>query len=450
MESHRRRIEALVDVVLTPFERFLSRTSSGGLVLLAATVAAVLLASTLGADAVHAFWAETFVLEGAGFRLSLSRHQWVNDGLMALFFLLVGLELKREILVGELASMRDATLPVAAAAGGMVVPAAIYASLNAGGPGAAGWGIPMATDIAFAVGILVVLGDRVPRGLLVFLTALAIADDLGAVLVIAIFYTGSLDYGALAAAGGVLGVLALLNAGGVRHPLPYVVGGVALWLQVLASGVHATLAGIALAACVPVAAALAPRPFAERAATLQARWNADLADASTAEDPLRNDRLSGLASALERAACQVQSPLQRMEHALSPWVSFAVVPLFALANAGVDVTAVDWSGAWREQVTLGVFAGLLLGKFAGIALACWLAIRSGMARLPSGVAWRHLLGVAWLGGIGFTMSLFVSQLAFHDDALVEQARLGILLASVAASLVGAAWLWRASARNRAP
>ena len=443
MELPRRRIEALVDVVLTPFERFLSRTSSGGLVLLAATVVAVLLASVLGAGPMHGFWAEPFTLEGGGFQLSLTRHQWVNDGLMALFFLLVGLELKREILVGELASFRDAALPVAAAAGGMLVPAMIYAGVNAGGPGAAGWGIPMATDIAFAVGILVLLAGRVPRALLVFLTALAIADDLGAVLVIAIFYTGNLDYSALAAAGGVLAVLALLNAGGVRHPLPYAIGGIALWLQVLASGVHATLAGIGLAACVPVAAALSPRAFAERAATLQARWEEDLADASTPEDPLRNDRLSGLASALERATCRVQSPLQRMEHALSPWVAFVVVPVFALANAGIDLAAIDWKAALHARVTLGVFAGLLLGKFAGIALASWVAIRFGLARLPAGVAWRHLLGAAWLGGIGFTMSLFIAQLAFHDEARVEEARLGILLASTAAALVGVAWLYRA-------
>lgn len=450
MNSPRVRVEALFGAVLTPFERFLRKTTSGGLVLLAATAFAIAAASFAGEAQVRHFWETPFTLEGGGFELALTRHAWVNDGLMALFFLLVGLELKREMLVGELASLRDAALPIAAAAGGMLVPAAIYAALNAGGAGAAGWGIPMATDIAFAVGILALLGERVPRNLVVFLMALAIADDLGAVLVIALFYTHELDWGALAGAGAVAAVLALLNVGGVRHPLPYVLGGAVLWLEVLASGVHATISGIVLAACVPATAAASPREYSDEVASLKSRWDGDLADCSTPEEVLRNAKLAGLASAMEHAARRVQSPLQRMEHALAPWVSFAVMPLFALANAGIDLAAIDWSASLHSRVTMGVFAGLWLGKFAGIALAAGIAIRLGWARLPAGVAWRHLLGAAWLGGIGFTMSLFIAGLAFRDGAVFGEARLGIVIASLVASITGIAWLLRAKPLPKLP
>jgi NhaA family Na+:H+ antiporter len=437
----RDRIEALVGAALTPFERFLGRTTAGSIVLLAATVLALVMASLVGPAELHHFWDEPFVVGGAGTPLSMNRHHWVNDGLMALFFLMVGLELKRELLVGELASLRDAALPIFAAVGGMVAPAALYVAFNHGTGAIAGWGIPMATDIAFAVGILVMLSSRVPRNLIVFLTALAIADDLGAVLVIAIFYTGSLDWASLARAGGLVATLALLNVGGVRHPLPYTVIGLLLWIQVLTSGLHATLAGVVLAACIPVRAAQRPRDFAECVDLLRNRWREDLADASTAEDPLRNAKLASLAMAFEGAAVRVQSPLQRIEHALTPWIAFGVVPLFALANAGIDLRSVDWSRALHAHVTLGVAAGLVIGKFAGITLASWIAVRLGLARLPSGVAWRHLLGAAWLGGIGFTMSLFIAQLAFQDERLVEEARLGILLASFAAAVIGVAWLY---------
>lgn len=446
MDSSRARLEALVGRVLTPFERFLGSATAGGLVLLGATALALGLSAALGGDAVHHFWDEKVAIDlGGRLELAMSRHHWVNDLLMALFFLLVGLELKREMLVGELASPRDAALPIAAAIGGMVVPAGIYAAFNAGGPGASGWGIPMATDIAFAVGILVLLASRVPRNLVVFLTALAIADDLGAVLVIAIFYTAQIDTFALGMAGALVALAALLNGGGIRHPLPYVLVGILLWLYVLASGLHATLAGVLLAATVPARASAVPRQFSERLSELRDRWDGQLADAATSDDPLRNTTLAGLAEEVEHCAVAVQSPLQRMEHALAPWVAFVVVPIFALANAGIDLTAVQWSGALSQRVTLGVMLGLFVGKFAGISLACWIAVKLGLGRLPSGVTWGHVTGAAWLGGIGFTMSLFIGQLAFRDPALVEQAKLGILLASAASALVGLAWLYRAGA-----
>jgi NhaA family Na+:H+ antiporter len=392
----RRLFEWLFERILPPFERFLRRSTAGGIVLIAVTVLALAIASVFGAAAPLAFWKQPFAV-GLGLQsFSMSLHEWVNDGLMALFFLLVGLELKREILVGELSSLRDAALPVVAAVGGMVVPALVYTAFNAGTPYARGWGIAMATDIACAVAILVLLSWRVPRNLIVFLTALAIADDLGAVLVIALFYTASVDLASLGVAAAICGVLAVLNLGGILRPLPYAIAGVALWAALHASGVHATIAGILLAMAVPARG-----------------------------DP---------------------APLERWEHALTPWVAFVVVPLFALSNAGIDLTAVRWSDAFASTLTLGIMGGLVLGKFAGISLFSWLAVRAGVARLPEGVAWRQLLGAAWLGGIGFTMSLFIAELATVDAATMELAKVGILLASAISAMLGIAWLWAAARR----
>jgi NhaA family Na+:H+ antiporter len=393
----RRLLTWVFERVLSPFERFLRRTTAGGIVLVATTVVALGLATYCGGDALNAFWEQRFSLRlGAGFEFGLTLRHWVNDGLMALFFLLVGLELKREVLVGELSSLKDAALPVVAAIGGMAAPALVYAAFNAGTQSARGWGIPMATDIAFAVGILVLLAWRIPRNLIVFLTALAIADDLGAVLVIAIFYSAGLDPAALGSAAALCGVLAILNLGGIRHPLPYLVAGAALWSADHASGVHATIAGILLALYVPARGA--------------------------------------------------HAPLESWEHHLTPWVTFAIIPLFAITNAGIDLRAVGWSDALASPLTLGVIGGLVIGKFAGISLCSWAAVRIGIARLPAEVRWRHLLGAAWLGGIGFTMSLFIAQLAFSDAAMVEQAKLGILLASAIAAAIGLAWLYAASRR----
>ena len=362
---------------------------TGGLVLVAATIAALVLATWIGADAWHHGWErELAIVSGGRFRLGLSFRHWVNDGLMTLFFLLVGLELKRELLVGELANPGDAALPVIAAIGGMAVPALIFAAFNAGTPTAAGWGIPMATDIAFAIGILRLLGDRVPRSLVVFLTALAIADDLGAVLVIAVFYSAHLDFHALRACAALFVLLVIFNRGGVRIVLPYLLVGAMLWYYALASGVHATVAGVLVAATIPR-----------------------------------------------------RRTMQRLEHALSPWVAFAVVPVFALANAGIDLSAIRWGEAFSSALTVGVMAGLVAGKFIGISAFSWAAVRWGVARLPAGVDLRQVMGAAWLAGIGFTMSLFIAQLAFAQPELVEEAKLGILLASLAAAGTGVAWLW---------
>lgn len=437
-------LEPLFGRILSPFEQFLRRTTAGGIVLIATTVVALALAMVFGADAIHRFTEQPLGFSAGGrARLELSLHQWINDGLMSLFFLLVGLELKREILVGELSSLKDAALPVIAAIGGMVLPALIYLAFTAGTPAASGWGIPMATDIAFAVGILVLLAWRIPRNLIIFLTALAIADDLGAVLVIAVFYTADLHLGSLGAAAALFAILVLFNRGGVRHPLPYGLVGMLLWFAVHESGVHATLAGILLAMAIPARPAHTPAHFERRIEELEAAFRTDRLDEDTSDDPLSNSRMASIAEAMERSAAAVQSPLQRIEHGLTPWVTFVVIPVFALSNAGIDLLGVAWRDALTHNVTLGVIGGLVIGKFAGISLFSWAAVRSGVARLPSGVRWAHLLGAAWLAGIGFTMSLFISQLAFGDPALVEEAKLGILLGSALSALIGLLWLYLA-------
>ncbi len=449
METRSYPLESLFSRVLSPFEQFLRRTTAGGVVLLVSTIIALGLAAGLGGEAIQRFWELTFALStGERFRLELSWQHWVNDGLMALFFLLVGLELKREVLVGELSSLKDAALPISAAFGGMVVPALIYAAFNAGTPAEHGWGIPMATDIAFAIGILVLLAWRVPKNLIIFLTALAIADDLGAVFVIAIFYTTSLDPWSLATAGVLLLVLVLFNRGGIRHPLPYAVAGVLLWGAVHASGIHGTLAGILLALTIPARPTYTPALFERRIDELRSAFRADRLDLTTPDHPLRNARMASIAEAMERSAAAVQSPLQRIEHALTPWVTFAIIPIFALANAGIDLRSIVWSQALSNNVTVGVLAGLVVGKFVGISLFSWFSVLLGLARLPSGVQWKHLLGAAWLGGIGFTMSLFIAQLASGDPAFIEQAKLGILLGSAISAAIGLIWLsWAGSSRE---
>ena len=444
MEQRPYPLEPLFGRILSPFEQFLRRTTAGGIILIGTTVLALVLAAWLGGERIEGFWEQRLAISLGRFELDLTLHHWVNDALMALFFLLVGLELKREMLVGELASLRDAALPVVAAAGGMAVPALFYAAINRGTPEIVGWGIPTATDIAFAIGILVLLAWRIPRNLVIFLTALAIADDLGAVLVIAVFYTAHLDMRALHAAAALFVLLLIFNRGGVRHPLPYALVGVMLWYIVHLSGVHATVAGILLAIAIPARPAFTPPHFEKRIDELQAAFRADRLDVQTPDDALGSHRMASIAEAMEQAASAVQSPLQRMEHGLSPWVTFLVIPLFALANAGIDLTQVRWSEALSQKVTLGIVVGLDFGKFMGISLASWLAVRLGIARLPAGVQWRHILGAAWLAGIGFTMSLFIAQLAFQDAARVEEARLGILLASTICAFVGLAWLLAAS------
>lgn len=440
-------LEPLFGQILSPFERFLRRTTAGGIVLIGCSILTLAIANSRWGVDFHHFWEQMLTLGYGEWTLTLSIHHWVNDGLMALFFLLVGLEIKREILVGELSSTKDAALPIGAAIGGMAVPALVYTAFNIGTPTASGWGIPMATDIAFAIGILVLLAWRVPRSLIIFMTALAIADDLGAVFVIAIFYTKEIDMTALWSAGGIFILLVLFNRGGIRHALPYVLAGVVLWYLTLKSGLHATIAGILLALCIPARPAFSPAQFDLRLKELSAKFHSAVQEPNTPDTPLSNHRMATIAENVELAAVAVQPPLQRMEHGLSAWVTFLVIPIFALANAGIDFGSIDIGRSIAEPVTLGVMAGLLIGKFVGISLGSWLVIKSTLGRMPHGMNWRHLTGAAWLGGIGFTMSLFIGGMAFSDPQHFEDAKLGILASSLLAALIGLVWLYIGSGKQ---
>ena len=377
----------------------------------------------------------------------MTLHAFVNEGLMTLFFLVVGLELKREIMVGELSSFRDATLPVMAALGGMIAPAVIYYAFNPSGPEAAGWGIPMATDIAFAVGIMVLLAWRIPKNLIVFLTALAIADDLGAVIVIAIFYTQTIDVTAVGRALVFIFLLLLINRGGIRGSLPYTFLGALLWLFLLSSGIHATIAGIILAFAIPSKPAFSPSLFNLRLAELKDAFNDGKNTEASLDSPLSNQRMALIAENLEKAAIKVQSPQQRIEHALTPWVTFFVIPVFALANAGINFSKVQFSEAIFHPVTMGVAMGLIFGKFVGILGMSWLAVKLNVARLPNNLTWMQVAGAAWLGGIGFTMSIFIGQLAFpgHPD-LIEKAKLGVIISSTVCASMGLLWLYISSVK----
>ena len=417
---------------MRPFQDFAGKASSGGILLLIATALALVWANSPFGTSYEALW-ETKLTVGLGeFSLSKDLTHWVNDGLMAVFFLVVGLEIKREVLVGELSSARNATLPVVAAVGGAVVPALIYVAFNAGTGGAAGWGIPMATDIAFALGVLALLGERVPLALKVFLTALAIVDDIMAVLVIAFFYTSEVSWGALGVGAVFLVALAVANLIGVGRTLVYAVLGIGLWLCFLLSGIHATIAGILLAFTVPASSFINPGAFLERGRYILDRFEKA---GENGEHVITNEERQASLHALNRATYKLEPPLHELEHTLHPWVVFAIMPIFALANAGVSLGG-GLVETLTDPVSLGVVAGLVLGKQLGVTLFAWLAVRTGVSELPHGVGWRHIYGAGWLAGIGFTMSLFITDLAFSDDALVESAKLGILAASLIAGLGG--------------
>lgn len=385
------------------FADFVRLEASGGIVLLASAIVALVWANSPWSSAYLAFkqWSIGFHAFGTGIEMPLIL--WVNDGLMALFFFVVGLEIKRELTSGELSTVRTATLPALAAMGGIVVPALLFLSFNSGLSTARGWGIPIATDIAFSLGVLALLGRRAPTELKVFLTALAIVDDIGALAVIALFYSTSLDLAALGWAALLVVVLIALVRREIANGWVFAFIGVVLWLLFLRSGVHATIAGVIVAFCVPATA---------------------------------------------KGAEAESGFLERAEHALLPWTTYAIVPLFGLVNAGVafDLTAARSLG---EPLALGILAGLVVGKPVGILLASWLAVRWRIAALPTAVNWRHLAGAGCLAGIGFTMSVFVAELAFERVALVDSAKIGILLSSLLAALLGAAVL-RAGSRAEDP
>lgn len=432
--------EPLIERLMAPFQRFAGTASAGGIVLLVATALALGLANSPWEHAYHAVWEAPVTFGMGAWMSSVTIHQIINDGLMVIFFFLVGLEIKREMIAGELASLRSAALPMFAAFGGMVVPALLYLSVAREGSPARGWGVPMATDIAFALGVLALLGNRVPTGLKVFLAALAIVDDIGAILVIAIFYSGGVAWGALAGAAAILVTAAMANRAGIRNPWFYAGIGLALWGAVLTSGVHATVAGVLLAMTIPVRTQIHEGTFVSAAQ----RALADFADAAhvTATDPdvtvLSNTQHHTAVEELETLCELAQPPLIRLEHALHGVVAFAIMPLFALSNAGVTLSAGTVAAATQSPVAIGVILGLVLGKPLGIAAFSWIAVRMGIASLPASVTWPMLSATGLLGGIGFTMALFVASLAFVTPELLEAAKLGVLVASTVAGVAG--WL----------
>jgi NhaA family Na+:H+ antiporter len=418
--------------LIRPFTEFFRLEASGGVLLLLAAAAALALANSPGGPAYFQFWNTPVTVGGGSWILTKPVLLWVNDGLMALFFFVVGLEIKREVLIGELSSLKRAAIPVAAAIGGMLVPALIYLAFNPQGSTARGWGIPMATDIAFALGILALMGRGAPLGLKVFLTAVAIIDDIGAVLVIALFYTSEVSLTALGTAACVLVLLGILNRAGVRSPLPYALLGIILWLAVLKSGVHATVAGVILAFFIPCRQAIDETTFLEQARAMLDLFSSEGETPGPMPSAIQRDAIQSLES-LSKAA---ETPLSRLEGHLHPWAAFVIVPVFAFANAGVTVEA-GLDGLFRDSVLLGVSLGLFLGKPIGVMAFSWLAARSGIGQLPTGVRWIHIAGAAALCGVGFTMSLFIGGLAFELPGNLAHAKVGILLGSALSAALGA-------------
>ncbi|PLY01938.1 MAG: Na+/H+ antiporter NhaA [Desulfuromonas sp.] len=418
--------------LMRPFEDFFKNQASGGIILLGTTVLALILANSPLSHFYHHFWEMKLTVGSEAFGLTQSLHHWINDGLMAVFFFVVGLEIKREFLAGELASKRKATLPIAAALGGMIIPALIFAFINRSNGNLHGWGIPMATDIAFALGIIALLGDRIPRSLAIFLTALAIVDDLGAVLVIAIFYTGDLSWPALGLVSLCLTVLMIGNRIGLQHPNFYALVGLVLWIALLKSGIHASVAGVLIGATIPVRPKHPHDELVEKSEKLLQRYHAS----ETIPGPFHNEQRLGTLLALEHITHDAMSPLQRMEHEMNPWVIYGVMPIFALANAGISLSAAELSAALSHPITIGVGAGLLLGKPLGIFLFSWLAVKMRLCDLPTGSRWSDVVGVGILAGIGFTMSMFITNLAYLDLARVANAKVGIFAASLCAGIIG--------------
>ena len=419
-----------LDVIIKPFHEFAKIEASGGLLLLASALIALILANSIFAEQYFAIWHSTFSINLGPLSLSMPVEAWINEGLMALFFLVVGLEIKREFLVGELSSAKKALLPVVAAVGGMMIPAIIYTAFNLGNPGASGWGIPMATDIAFTVGVLTLLGKRIPTPLKAFIVALAIVDDIGAVLVIALFYTTGVSVSSLGAAVIILLALFFANRLKVRSTLVYAILGIFLWFAFLKSGVHATVAGVLLALLIPSKPDIDMEDFHSNAQGILNRL--DESDKKT--DVLSNREHQGSILSMEVLTTHAETPMQRMERFLHPWVTFMIVPLFALANAGIPLG--NFSTAVTSTVSMGVIFGLIAGKQIGITLFTWIAIKTNLSIMPRKVSWRQIYGVSWLAGIGFTMSIFITNLSLASPALAVQSKMGILLASLIGGIVG--------------
>ena len=425
--------------------RFISEEAYGGIILIFATFAALIWANSSFYHSYHHLWHELKVGFAWGeINLIGSLHHWINDGLMALFFFTIGLEIKREIIGGELSSVKKASMPIAAAIGGMLLPASIYALVSINHPEYInGWGIPMATDIAFALGLLALLGKRVNINLKIFLVALAIADDLGAVLVIAIFYTDTINFNELISAGFFIGVLAIANFIGVRRTSFYaLIGFIGVWMAFVFSGVHATIAGVLIALTIPARTKIGENEYVKRLLKCLNKFNKEL----PSDNSLLTKKQAHLISEIEVLNEKAQTPLQKLEHALHPVTTYFILPVFALSNAGVHI-----EGSLFEMllhpISLGIIAGLVLGKFLGISLFSHLAVWLKISALPDGVTWKQIYGVAFLAGIGFTMSIFISDLAFVEEEFKQIAKVGIITASGISTTIGMIWLGRGARKK---
>jgi len=436
--------EKSFDKVVTPFEEFIHEETTSGLILMVSAILAMYFANSfLAHHYEHILHTELAIsISGLG-ELRYTLHHWINDGLMALFFLVVGLEIKREVIVGELSDPKAAMMPIIAAIGGMLVPAVLFYVININTDAAIGWGVPMATDIAFAVGVLVLLGSRVPKTVLTFLVGLAIVDDLGAVIVIALFYTEQIFINWLYLVIATLSILIIFNRMGIRKPLPYFIIGTILWFAMLQSGIHATLAGVLVALTIPVKPKFDHQLFIEHMSDILN--NLKITQNKNADSKhtciIHDNESRAMLQTLENGVHSVESPLQRLEHAMHMPVAFIIIPLFALANAGipVDINSIDQT--LSHPVALGVMAGLILGKLIGVAGITWLAIKLGVGKLPEGMTGSHLIGVGLLAGIGFTMSIFIAELGFSNNAeYLLMAKTGVLFASIVAGVCGYLWL----------
>lgn len=429
--------EKVFKKVLTPFEHFLHAQMTTGIILMLMTVLALILANSPLAEGYAHFFHTKIDFNVGEWKLSHSIHHWINDGLMAIFFFIIGLEIKREVLVGELSNIKVAILPILAAVGGMLFPALIYLGINTGTQGADGWGIPMATDIAFAISALVLLGKRVPPALVTFLVALAIVDDLGAVLVIALFYTEQIQMLPLLLAGAAFLVMLMFNRFGVHKVLPYFVIGLFMWFFMLESGVHATIAGVIAAMAIPSRPKRVPANFREETRILLDEY----ASYPSNDTHQINEKQKAILTRIKESIYAIGTPASRLEQELHLPVALIVIPLFALANAGISIDFSTISTTISQPIALGIIVGLIAGKVLGIFGISWLAIKLKIATLPQGSSMSQIFGVAFLGGIGFTMSIFVADLAFlGSDVLILQAKIGILAASLFAGVFGYLWL----------
>lgn len=428
--------------ITNPIQKFFQQEAAGGILLMASAVLAIAWANSPFAESYFHLWHIHFGIDIGEAGIHKHLLHWINDGLMAIFFLLVGLEIKREVLSGELASRKKAILPVAAAIGGMAIPALIYAAINVGSPTINGWGVPMATDIAFALGIIILLGKRVPVALKVFLVAVAIVDDLGAVLVIAFFYTSKVSLTALGIGGLFLLAMIAANRLGVRKLTVYCILGVGLWVAFLKSGIHATLAGVLMAMTIPSSRKLSANDFLE--AGKKAMYS--YMGATKPKQKGLNHKQEHAIHDIEHAAKNVTPPALRLEHALHGLIAFFIMPVFAFANAGVSFAGIDIVASMTSKVTLGIILGLVVGKQLGVFAFSWLAIKAGIAEMPDRTSWKQLWGVSLLTGIGFTMSLFIASLAFGEGNVLNLAKLGIFVASLIAGVGG----WFALSSSSSP